>query len=405
MRIALDLRKIESSGIGRYMRSIVGALLREGPEHEYLLFVPTGSEHLLNLNGSGAKVLAVDVPYYSIREQFSIPLLLAKHRVDLFHSPHFVVPAIRPCPVVVNIHDVIYMARKDELNSRLGRLYYRCMMPMAAHWSTSVITSCEYTKREILRHLNANPDKIFVVPYGIDSRFRPVTDTGTLDVVRKKYGVSNDYILYVGIYRGRKNHAGLLHAFQHFINDGHSAQLVIAGPTNEGTAEMKSLAAALGIQDRMVLTGFVADEDLPALYSGARVYACPSLAEGFGLTVIEAMACGTPVLSAENSALLEAGGSAALFADITDPQIFAHALGRLFRDDALRREVIDLGFKHSQRFSWTRAAQDTLKIYAAAVRRPSLVASTGPKSLHSVPLLERNEKVRTKEAGLGPSPK
>ncbi|HWO31298.1 MAG TPA: glycosyltransferase family 1 protein, partial [Candidatus Acidoferrum sp.] len=367
MRIAIDLRKIESSGIGRYMRSIVEALLREGPEHEYVLFVPTGSEHLLNLNGGNARVLRVDVPYYSIREQFSIPILLTKHRVDLFHSPHFVVPALRPCPMVVNIHDVIYMARRDELSSRLGRMYYRCMMPMAAHWSSAVITSCEYTKQQILRHLNPNPDKIFVVPYGIDSRFRPVTDKDALNAVRKKYGISDDYILYVGIYRGRKNHAGLLHAFQQFLKQGHSAQLVIAGPTNEGTAEMQSLGVALGIQNHMVLTGFVADEDLPALYAGARVYACSSLAEGFGLTVIEAMACGTPVVSAENSALLEAGGSAAFFADVTNPEMFAQALGRVFKDETLRRELIELGFKHAEQFSWTRAAQDTLKIYAAVV--------------------------------------
>ena len=119
MRIALDLRKIESSGIGRYMRSIVEALLREAPEHEYVLIIPLGSEHLLKLNGAKSKVLPVDIPYYSIREQLAIPALLAKHRVDLFHSPHFVVPVLRTCPVVVNIHDVIYMARRDELKSRL----------------------------------------------------------------------------------------------------------------------------------------------------------------------------------------------------------------------------------------------------------------------------------------------
>src|SRR6266481_1149152 len=200
MSIALDLRKIESSGIGRYMRNIVEALTHEAPEHEYVLIIPHGSEHLLKLNGAKSKVLPVNIPYYSIREQLAIPALLAKQRVDLFHSPHFVVPVIQMCPVVVNIHDVIYMSRRGELKSRIGRLYYRCMMPLAAHWSDAVITSCDYTKREIIHHLGASPDKIFVVPYGIDSRFQPVTDAELLARVRRKYGISDQYVLYVGIY-------------------------------------------------------------------------------------------------------------------------------------------------------------------------------------------------------------
>jgi glycosyltransferase involved in cell wall biosynthesis len=366
MRIALDLRKIESSGIGRYMRNIVEALTHEAPEHEYVLIIPKGSEHLLKLNGAATKVLPVNVPYYSIQEQLAIPALLAKHRVDLFHSPHFVVPVIQTCPVVVNIHDVIYMARKNELKSRLGRLYYRCMMPLAAHWSDAVITSCEYTKREIIHHLKASADKVFVVPYGIDSRFQPVTDAESLERVRRKYGISDQYVLYVGIYRERKNHAGLLQAFQQLVQSGTPSQLVIAGPMTEAEHELRRLAADLGVEKRVVLTGFVTDEDLPALYSGARVYACPSLAEGFGLTVIEAMACGTPVVCAQNSSLPEAGGNAALLADITNPQLFAQALHRALGDDALRQELTDRGIKHATRFSWKVAAQDTLEIYAAA---------------------------------------
>jgi len=348
------------------MRSMVEALTHEAPEHEYVLIIPKGCEHLLKLNGAKSKVLPVNVPYYSIQEQFVIPALLAKHRVDLFHSPHFVVPVVQTCPVVVNIHDVIYMARRDELKSRIGRIYYRCMMPLAAHWSDAVITSCEYTKKEIIHHLRARPDKVFVVPYGIDLRFQPVTDAESLERVRRKYGISEQYVLYVGIYRERKNHAGLLQAFQHLVQSGTSCQLVIAGPMNEAEQELRRQAAEMGIEQRMVLTGFVADEDLPALYSGAQVYACPSVAEGFGLTVIEAMACGTPVVCAQNSSLPEAGGNAALFADVSNPQLFGEALHRALGDDALRQELIDRGIKHATRFSWKVAAQDTLKIYAAA---------------------------------------
>src|SRR5258706_6360822 len=131
------------------------------------------------------------------------------------------------------------------------------MMQLGAHLLDAVIISCEYTNKEIILHLGASQDKVFVVPYGIDSQFQKVTDAQSLERVRRKYGISEQYVLYVGIYRERKNHAGLLQAFQHLVQSGTSCQLVIAGPMNEAEKELRRLAAELGIEKRMVLTGFV----------------------------------------------------------------------------------------------------------------------------------------------------
>src|SRR5262249_15230589 len=152
-----------------------------------------------------------------------------------------------------------------------------------------------------------------------------------------------------------KNHAGLLHAFHDFARDGYRAKLVIAGPIGEGEVELRRLAVDLGIAGKIILTGHVPDSDLPALYSGSRLYACPSLYEGFGFTVLEAMACGVPVVCSTATSLPEVAGDAALYADPQEPREFADALGRAFANDDLRKQLIENGFKNCARFGWESA--------------------------------------------------
>jgi glycosyltransferase involved in cell wall biosynthesis len=185
--------------------------------------------------------------------------------------------------------------------------------------------------------------------------------------VHAKYGINREYILYAGIYKPRKNHAGLLRAFREFLAGGAAAQLVIAGPMNQGEAELKALARELGIADHMVLTGEVRDSELAILYSAARVYACPSLYEGFGFTVLEAMACGAPVVCSPETSLPEVAGDAAIYANARNPQEFAHALNRVFSSNDLRAELLARGYKNCQRFSWTRAAAQTIDLYEQAI--------------------------------------
>jgi glycosyltransferase involved in cell wall biosynthesis len=188
--------------------------------------------------------------------------------------------------------------------------------------------------------------------------------------VYSKYRISGQFVLYTGIYKPRKNHAGLLHAFQKFLAIGGKGQLVIAGPLNEGEADLKALAQKLGIEKQVVFAGFVDDLDLQALYSSARVYACPSLYEGFGFTVLEAMACGVPVVCSTAASLPEVAGQGALYADARNPEEFANALHLAFFDTDARRLLIENGQKNCQRFRWETSAQQTLAVYHEAVRTP-----------------------------------
>ena len=366
MKIALDLRRIGNPGIGRYMRCLTEALLVVAPEHEYLLILPPDRPEMFFDSGAQVERITPAVKYYSIREQIEIPRILRRHRVDLLHSPHFNLPLVCPCPRVATIHDVIYLACAGDLPSRLGRVYYRTMMALTVRLADRIITDSNFSSDQIRRFLRTDRGIEVIYP-AVDGSFQPVTDPARLQAVRARYGIRNDYILCTGIFKPRKNHASLLRAFRRFRDVGGDATLVIAGPMNEGEEQLRSMAQELKISDHVLFTGFVDDCELPALYSGARVYACPSLYEGFGFTVLEAMACGVPVVSSAESSLPEVGGAAALYADVRDARQFGDALYLAFTDLNLRRLLVEKGYANVRRFDWRNTALRTVAVYQRAV--------------------------------------
>lgn len=363
MRIAFDLRRIKNPGIGRYMQCLVEAILAQETTHEFLLILPPDAQELVSDPAGRAEKLCCGTKYYSFREQLELPRILRRHRIDLLHSPHFVLPLLGSCTTVATIHDVIYLACKEDLPSKTGRVYYRKMMIAAAHKADRIITVSEFSKADIVRFLKVDPGKIEVIYSGLSSVFGKVKDQARMDEVRRRYGINQEYIFYAGIYKPRKNHDGLLRAMQRLIASGISAQLVIAGAMNEGLVPLKKLAAELGVAEQVIFVGAVSDADLAALYSGAQVYACPSLYEGFGFTVLEAMACGTPVVCSSKTSLPEVAGEAALYTDPQDPDEFAQALAHVFSDGELRARLIAAGYENCRRFSWQNAATKTLAVY------------------------------------------
>lgn len=368
MKIAFDLRRIGNPGIGRYMKCLAESVIAQAPEHEYLLILPPQGERLVH--APGAQKFCTRLKYYSVREQFELPRILSRHKVDLLHSPHFLLPLVRPCPAVATIHDVIYMACPEDLPSFAGRLYYRTMMNACSRMATRIITDSKHSKSEITRYLHADPAKIEVVYPAVDSFFQSPAAAEHISSMRSRFGIDRDYIVCVGIYKPRKNHAGLLKAFQHLLKSGIQSQLVIAGPMGEGKPVLQRLAAELGVAGHVVFTGFVNDADLRALYSGAGVCVCPSLYEGFGFTVLEAMACGAPVVCSSATSLPEVAGKAALYFDPHKPEEMAARLRRVFYDDGLRAALIADGRSNLLRFNWAETARQTLTVYQQALQLP-----------------------------------
>jgi glycosyltransferase involved in cell wall biosynthesis len=368
MKIAFDLRRIGNPGIGRYMKCLTESMVAHAPEHEYLLIMPPGGETLVD--APKAEKIFPRLKYYSVREQIELPRILSRRKIDLLHSPHFLLPVVRPCPAVATIHDVIYLACRQDLPSRAGRIYYRAMMNACARLATRIITDSEYSRKEIVHYLRADPAKIEVIYPGVDRGFCRVTDSVRLDAVRARYGIDRDYVLCVGIYKPRKNHAGLLQAFRRLLDGGSHAQLVIAGPMAEGEPLLRQLAAELGIAEHVVFTGFVDEPELRALYSAACVCVCPSFYEGFGFTVLEAMACGAPVVCSSAASLPEVAGEAALYFDPHNPEQMASQLYRAFSDAALRTSLMEQGRLNLQRFNWADTARQTLAVYYHALQMP-----------------------------------
>ena len=370
------------------MKCLVEAILAQQPRGDYLLIMPPGAEDMIELGRSKAQIITPELKYYSAREQLRLPRILRDQKIDLLHSPHFMLPLVRPCPSVVTIHDVIGLTCKEDIGSRIGRLYYRLMISAAVRLADKIITVSQFSRDDIIRCLGVDPDNIRVVYPGIGPDFRQIRDKVELENIRAKYQIENDFILYAGIYKPRKNHAALLRAFGRFLSYERHANLVLVGPLDQGEQELRRLAGELGISNKVVFTGRVDDSELRALYSAAKVYACPSLYEGFGFTVLESMACGTPVVCNGETSLLEVAGDAALYADPRKPEEFAQTLHDAFTKVGLRSSLIEKGRTNLQRFSWAQAARATLDIYEdvrVAPRKAGLgLASAPTKSNESI---------------------
>jgi glycosyltransferase involved in cell wall biosynthesis len=292
-----------------------------------------------------------------------LPRKVRRGGFQLFHGLGSLSPASRSCPFVLTIHDVLY--RHFPRSLPLGYyLFMRGMHGRVARRADRVIVPSHCSAREAVELLGVSEDRIRLVPYGPGNGFQRVDDEGRVNEVLKKLGVRRPFVISVCRAYAHKNLAGLLRAFARLRDLGFKdVQLVLVGERYRTGAELDRLTKELGLEPAVVFTGFVSQEDLNALYSAATVFAFPSLAEGFGLPVLEAMACGAPVVGSKASAVPEAVGAAGLVADAQDPEAFADALARVLRDDALRAGLREKGLHRAREFSWERTAEGTLAVY------------------------------------------
>jgi glycosyltransferase involved in cell wall biosynthesis len=306
--------------------------------------------------------------------------------VDLFHATEHLLPRFRRLPAIFTLHDLIF--RFDPGSHKLlNRIYLSLMAPRFLRAARAVIAVSECTRRDAIRLYGLPEEKIHVIYEGVDARFEPVRQPGLLQAVRQKYALPQRFILHVGTIEPRKNLPRLFEAFSKLearsstlaLSQGDSAgeleahdsqpvtHLVLAGKTGWLSDETFQCAKALG--DRAIFTGYVADEDLPALYTLADLLVMPSLYEGFGLPVLEAMRCGTPVACSNTSSLPEVAGEAALLFDPRNVRSMAEAIGRGVSDTSLRAELSARGLVQAAKFNWERAAQQTRQVYLEAARQ------------------------------------
>jgi glycosyltransferase involved in cell wall biosynthesis len=286
--------------------------------------------------------------------------------LDLFHSPHYVLPPIRPCKAVVTIHDIIHILFPEYLPSKYAFWYAKFMLTLAARSSRRIITVSESSKKDIVNYLNVSPEKVVVIPNAIESQFNKIETGGWVKKFREETNLLKPYILYVGSHAPHKNVDGLIRAFSLFKKrTKNPVQLVLAGEERKNSPDIGKLIAEYSLEEDIKFLGSkLYDKNrLPMLYNAAEMFVFPSFYEGFGLPPLEAMACGIPVITSTCSSLPEVVGDAGILIDPRNYEDMSKKMEQLFDDTRLRASLVEKGFERVQHFSAEKTARKTLKVY------------------------------------------
>jgi glycosyltransferase involved in cell wall biosynthesis len=374
-----------TTGSGQYLRALLPALAQRDTENDYAVIAPQDDiigTDVRALNDISPRTFLypelVSLNRFSENlgkvwfEQIVFGNACRRERAALAHIPYFASPLFPPTRTIVTIHDLIPLILPLYRGSILVRLYTQ-LVASGARRADAVIADSECSKRDIVNRLGIDASRVHAVYLAADARYRPMEDVAQVEAIRRKYALPEKHLLYLGGFDQRKNVRVIIEAFallSEFYQAGYRLALagVSLGQDSEFFPDPRRIARGVGLADDAIrYIGGVMEEDKPALYAGATAFVFPSLYEGFGLPPLEAMACGTPVISSNATSLPEIVGDAALQVDPRSPLAWAESLRAVLSDDARRAEMRERGLAQAQKFSWTRAAEETLAVYHSVV--------------------------------------
>lgn len=374
MLIGIDASRATAArrtGTETYSLHLIRALLRTGSAHRFRLytnaappadlFAGAGARGGRGAGESSHEVRAI--PFPRLWTHLRLSAELALRPPDVLFVPAHVIPILHPRRSVVTVHDLGYL-RYPEAHRAVDRRYLDASTRWSAHQAAAILADSAATKADLVQAYGIDPAKAHVIYLGRDETLRRVTDPARVAAVWRKHGIGPRYLLYVGTLQPRKNLGRVIAAFAAIADRPELAgvQLVLAGKKGWLYDDLFAQGARLGLGDRVLFPGYIPDEDLPALLSSATAFVFPSLYEGFGIPVLEAGACGVPVITSNTSSLPEVAGDAALLVDPHDVDAIAAAMLRLVTDDALRAELARRGLENVKRFSWEKCARETLAV-------------------------------------------
>ena len=357
MKIGIDVQasKGRLTGIGVYTKNLIQSLLEKPRNgYEFSLF---GREQRGDWN-------TLQRLFW---ENASLPQLVKQGQVEILHVPAFAPPLAKPCKVVVTVHDIIGMIFPNQLGWP-SRFYWGKWLPSAVKRADALIADSENTKKDLIKYLSIPESKIRVIYPSGHEGFSPRPDSRALKEIHERIGIKEKYFLAVGTLEPRKNLIRVIEAFAKFVEAKKRSsvyQLVVVGATDFAHGKfLQTLLEKCSVKaDHLLLTGYLEQKDLNLLYSGAEGFVFPSLYEGFGIPILEAMASGTPVLISRSSSLPEVAGDSAFYVDPNDTQSITEGMQALVDDPGLRRELIQKGFERIKRFSWRDTASKTFEVY------------------------------------------
>jgi len=357
MRIVLDARKYYDFGIGTYIQNLAAYMKSQC---ELVLLIAPGDAHRINQLDSVQKRINSSKKY-SIRELYSIAVDANQLKADVFHSPHYTTPFGLKMPCVTTIHDILHIRGKKHFSS-LGRIYAHTIIGHACRTSKAVIVDSEFTKKELMDVFPIANESVRVIQLGVSSKYYEKYSESSIAEFRNKYGLVKPTILYTGSLKPHKNVDVLISAFANMKHRS-EYQLAFSGESITKQHDLWSLIRQKGITKDIVEIGQVSNNDLALAYHAAAVVVLPSLYEGFGFSVLEAMASGTPAIGARAASIPEVMGDGGILFDPHSSEELTDALEKVLGDTKLQKQLVQQGLKNVARFSWERCAEQTFQLY------------------------------------------
>lgn len=376
LRIGIDISRMigKPTGVGNYAANLVAGLAEIDRANEYLLYpcfwecFPPAFRDAHIPSAPNFRLWTKDGSPERVRQQWLAQTPdAAAGNVDVVHSTAYTAPAFVRSRLVVTVHDLSFVTH-PQFHTEANRTFCRRETERAARRAAMIIVPSQITKRDLQNCFNVPDERIAVIPEAAASEYRPVSDAGEVQRALRKHEISSDYLLFVGSIEPRKNLTGLLRAASGWLRGGSRRQLVVAGPSGWLNREVRQLVDTLDLGDRVRFLGYVALEDLRSLYAGARAFVYPSFHEGFGLPVLEAMACGAPVIASTAPALEEIAAGAARLVAPESVDDLRRAIDLVADDDDERTRLRRLGLERAARYSWRETARRTLEVYQAVAR-------------------------------------
>lgn len=368
LKVALDCRLLGWPGLGRYCREVSNALVDAAPDIRFFWLCGPGDTTGLPLGPMASKIVLRTAPM-SIGEQFEVPRVLASHGIELLHAPAAqTFPMFAPT-LVVTVHDLTLRHFPQFLPNPLGRLYYWIMTTFAARRADRLVAISEFTGHDVATEWPGSAPRISVVRNGVAASFAPVVDAAELARVRAQMDLPPRYLLYIGTWKQHKNVPRMIQAYGRLSAEQRRRYpLVLVAAADDRYPEVPAAAREAGVEADVRWRADVPEASLPALYSMARCLILPSLYEGFGAPVVEAMACGTPSVISTAAALPEVAGDACLSFDPLDVAAFADCLARIVDDDALHADLARRALARAPSFDRTEVARRLATIYRELLR-------------------------------------
>lgn len=373
MRIGIDASSIlpVRTGVGNYTLNLLKNLMRVDSENDYIIFMNSLTQPMPDL--SFLQKPRVKVKRYYIMGPLLLhlwhflrfpPIEFFIGKVDLFHSPAGIIPPQLKGKRIVTIHDLYFMKHPEDTDL-LGGKYLRRSLLRHLRKADRIIAVSHSTKAEIIKYFRIPAERIAVIYEGVDFfRFRRIYDSPLLELIRQEYCLPTQFILTVATIEPRKNIEGLLFAYRRLkqiLNN--PPKLVVVGRSGWKSEKVVEAVQQLGLYQDVIFTGYVSDDHLPLIYNNALLFIYPSFYEGFGLPVLEAMACGLPVITSDTPALSEIAGEVAIMVDPNNYYLLAEKMKELITSHKLRSQLSEKSLRQAQNFSWESCARKTLKLY------------------------------------------